>query len=143
MHLRKALLESGNQVEKILKWQIGMQSADDMELGNCFAVSRGRSLECFFESHGVSAVRVFFSAERTEPASGYAGICGINVAIDVEVGLVTVHALAHGIRQPADRENVCGAVERERVFGIQTLLGDNLTFDGIKPTVVDLKGVTR
>src|SRR5579872_1567599 len=111
MHLRKALFEAGDQVEEILKWQIGMQSADDMELRNCFAVARGRGLKRFFKGHSVSAGRVFFPAKGAKPACGHADICGINVAIDVEVSLVAMHALAHEIRQPANRENVRGTIE--------------------------------
>jgi len=41
----KALLESGAEIEEILKWQIGMQSANDVELRHRLAVSGSRSLE--------------------------------------------------------------------------------------------------
>ena len=37
------------------------------------------------------------------------------MAIDVEVGFVAVHPLADGIGQPADGEDVCRTVERERI----------------------------
>ena len=106
MDLREALLQAGNQVEKILKWQIGMQAADNMEFRNRFAVAGSGSLESFFERHRVGARRVLLAAKGAEPACGHADIRRINVAIDVEVGLVAVHALAHGIRQPADRKDV-------------------------------------
>ena len=39
MDLGKTLLEAGNQVEKILEWQIGMQSAHDVELGHRLTVA--------------------------------------------------------------------------------------------------------
>src|ERR1700680_837919 len=101
MDLREALLEAGNQVEEILKRQIGMEAADDVELGHRFAIAGGSGLEGFLECHGVGTWSIFLSAESTKPAGGHAHIRGINVAVDVEVGLVAMHALPHGIRQSA------------------------------------------
>src|ERR1039458_2001030 len=45
MHLGKALLESGAEIEEILKRKVGMQSANDVELRDGLAVSGGRSEE--------------------------------------------------------------------------------------------------
>ena len=109
----------------------GCKSADDVELGDRFAVSGSRGFESFFERHGVRAGRVFLAAKGAEPASRNANICGINVAIDVEVRLVAMHALAHVIRQPADRENVAGAIKRKRVVGSETLASHNFRMDEI------------
>src|ERR1700722_10054651 len=131
MHLRKALLEAGDQVEKVLKRQIGMQSADNMELGNRFAIARGCSLESFFEGHSVCAGRIFFPAERTQSAGGYANIRRINVAIDVEVRLVAMHALAHRVLQPANCEDVRGTIKRKRVFGGEPLASQNFLLDNV------------
>ena len=50
MHLRKALLEAGDQVQKVLERQIGMQAADDVKLRDRLAISRGSGLEGFFEA---------------------------------------------------------------------------------------------
>src|ERR1700676_61829 len=118
-----------------------MQTAYDVELRNRFAVAGGSGLEGFFKRHGVSAGRVFLSPESAEAAGGHANIRGIDVAVDVEVGLVAMHALAHGIRQPADGQDVGGAIERESVVGIQTLMGEDFVLDSTKSTVVALKGV--
>ena len=52
------------------------------------------------------------------------------MAIDVEVGDVAVHALADVVGQPADGENVAGAVERERVVGGEALAGQTLAWIG-------------
>src|SRR5580704_10019149 len=123
MHLREALLQAGNQVEKILKWQIGMQAADDVELRNRFAVAGGGRLEGFLEGHRISTGRILLPAKSAEAAGGNTNIRGIDVAIDVEIRLVAMHALTHGIRQPAHSEDISGAVERERIIGTQTFLG--------------------
>jgi hypothetical protein len=52
-----------------------------------------------------------------------------------------MHALTHGIRQPAYGEDVSGTVERERVVSTQALLGDDFVFDGVESGIVGLKGV--
>ena len=88
-----------------------MQSADDVKLGHCLGVAGGGCLKCFFERHGVSAGRVLLAAEGAETASGYTNIGGIDVPVDVEIRAVAVHPFADVIREPADGENVAGAVE--------------------------------
>ena len=63
------------------------------------------------------------------------------MAVDVEVSLVPMHALAHKIRHPADRKNIPGAVKGERVRGIKALAGCHLVVDGHKARIVRLKGM--
>ena len=63
------------------------------------------------------------------------------MAVDIEVGLVAVHTLAHQIRHPADRKNVSCAVKGERVGGIKTLAVCDLIVDANKARIVCLKGV--
>jgi hypothetical protein len=98
-------------------------------------------LEGFFECHSVSAGRILLATESAEATRGNTNIRRIDVAIDVEVRLVTVHTLTHGIRQPADGEDVSGAVEREGIVSTQTLLGKDFIFDRVKPVVVGRKSV--
>jgi hypothetical protein len=63
------------------------------------------------------------------------------MAVDVEIGLVAVHALAHKIRHPPDRKNVSSAVKRERVGGIKALAARNFVVDRHKTLIVCLKSV--
>jgi hypothetical protein len=51
------------------------------------------------------------------------------VPIYVEVSLITVHALANVIRQPAHSENVSGTIERETIIKVEALAGDHLLVD--------------
>ena len=141
VHLRKALLQAGAQIEEILKWQIGMQAADDVELGDRLGVSGGRGLEGFFERHGVGAGRVLLAAEGAQAAGGHADVGRIDVAVDVEVRLVAVHALAHVVGQPAHGEDVAGAIEGEGVVGGKALAGEHFVVDGVQARVVSLKRV--
>src|SRR5580704_732507 len=115
MDLREALLQARNQIEKILKGQIGMKPADDVKLRDGLAISRSRGFERLFQGHGVSARSVFLFPEGAKPASRHANIGGIEMTVDVEVSPVTVHALTDGIRHPADGENVAGAIESEGI----------------------------
>ena len=110
MHLRKALLQAGDEIQKIFKRQVGMQAPDNVKFRDRFHVTGSSRLKCFFERHRIGTRCVFFSAERAQAARRDADVSGINVAIDVEVSLIVVHALANVIGQPADRQNVPGAI---------------------------------
>src|SRR5579859_5714110 len=115
MHLRKALLQSGAEIEKILERQVGMESANDVEFRDRFGIAGGRSFESLFERHGVGAGRVLLAAKGAQSAGGDANVRGIDVAVDVEISLVAVHALADQVGHPPHGENVAGAVERKGV----------------------------
>ena len=130
MNLRKALLEAGDEIEKILEGQIGMQSADDVKFRDSFVVAGGRGFEGLFKSHRVRAGRIFLSSKGTQAARGHADIGRIQMAIDVEVSAIAMHALADVIGHPANRENISGAIEGERVLGIQAFARNNLVMDG-------------
>src|SRR5580693_6254052 len=123
MHLRKALLQPGAEVEEILKRQVGMQTTDDVELGDGFAVSGSSGFKSFVERHGVGAGRILLAAESAEAASRDADVRGIYMAIDVEISFVAMHALANVVGHPTHGENVAGAVEGEGVARIETLAG--------------------
>ena len=101
-----------------------------MEFGDRLGVAGGCGLESFFQRHGVGAGRVFLAAEGAEPAGGDADVGRIDVAVDVEVGLVAVHALAHVIGEPSDGEDVAGAIEGKRVLLAEAFAGQHFVFDG-------------
>jgi hypothetical protein len=62
--LRAALLEPAEQVEEVRKGQVGMQSADDVELGGPFADALLGALVDFFERKSVGAGRVRAAPRR-------------------------------------------------------------------------------
>ena len=93
-----------------------MQSADDVKLRDCLGITGSRGLECFFEGHGVGAGRIFLAPKCTQAAGCHANVGRIQVAVDVEVRLVTVHAFANVVGEPADRQNVASAIEGESIF---------------------------
>ena len=133
VHLRKALLEPGNQVDVILERQIGMQSADDVELGDRLGVAGSRGLPDFLQRHGVRAGCVFLAPEGAQAASRHADVGVVDMAVYVEIGSVAVQPLAHVVGQPPDSEDVARAIERHRVIFGETLFGHDLVVDGPQP----------
>src|SRR3954464_2220517 len=72
MDFGKALLQPGDQIEKISERKIRMQAADDVELRDCFRITLRRGLPSFFERHGVRASRIFFAFVSPEAARTHA-----------------------------------------------------------------------
>ena len=54
-------------------------------------------------------------AEGAEAAACDADVGGVDVAVDVEIGLIAVYALADEVGEPADAEDVGGVEENEAV----------------------------
>jgi len=75
-----ALLQAANHFKKIVKWQIGMEAADDMEFGCAFANPLLRALVNFLERVGIGARRVLIAAKGAELAVRDAHVGGIDVA---------------------------------------------------------------
>ena len=61
------------------------------------------------------------------------------MAVDVEVCVVAVHALAHVIRQPAHRENVARAIQRKPVIEVEALPARTFSWILFEPTIVSLE----
>ena len=76
----KRCFRPGAEIEEILKRQVGMQSADNVELRDRLGVSGSRGLERFFESHGVGAGRIFLAAKSAQSAGRHTNIRRIDDA---------------------------------------------------------------
>ena len=57
------LFEAAHEVHKVLERQIGMQTADDLELGNGFGEAFSRRLPRLFKRHRVGVGRALLAAE--------------------------------------------------------------------------------
>ena len=88
------------------KRKIGVQAADDMELRDGFRIAGGGGFPCLIEGHGVAGGVALFAAEGAELAGRDAHVGGVDVAIDVEVGHVAMHPLAHMVGQPTHGKHV-------------------------------------
>lgn len=61
--------------------------------------------------------------------------------VDVEVRLVAMYALAHGIGHPPYGENVATAVQGEGVVGVKPLAGKDFLMNRRQTQIVCLEGV--
>lgn len=118
-----------------------MQAAHNMELRDCFRVTGGGSLKGFFQGQGVSTGGIFFSSKRAQSAGCNADIGGIDVAVYVEVGFVAVQPFPDMIGQPAQCENVAGAIKSYGIRRVQALAGEYLFGNGIEMRIIGLENV--
>jgi len=112
-----------------------------VKFGDGLAVSGGGGFESLIERHGIRAGGVLLAAERAKAAGRNANVGGIDVPIDVEIRLVTMHALADMVGHPTHGENIAGAVERERILAGETHVGLHFVENRLQPGVVGLESV--
>ena len=113
-----------------------MQAADDVKLGDRLAVAGGRRLPRLFERHGVAGRVALLAAEGAELAGCDADVGRVDVAIDVEVGDVAMHPLAHVVGQPAHREHVLRSIESQAILGVEALARHHLGGNRLKARIV-------
>ena len=89
----------------------------------------------FFERHGVRLGIALLLAEGAQLATGDADIGGIDVAVDVEISLIAVEALADLVGQPADAQQIGSAVNGQAVLIGQPLAGVDLGADRLEASV--------
>ena len=114
-----------------------MQPADDVKFGDRFAPALAGAMPHLFERHGVGFGIAHALAERAQAATGHADIGGVDVPVDVEVGQVAVHPLAHQVGQVADGQNIGRAIEGDGVVEGKALAGFHLLADGYKTRIID------
>ena len=134
--LRKALLEAAQHLAEPVQRQFRVQSADDVEFGDGLAPAFAGALPDLFQRHGVRLGVAHALAEGAQAATGHAHIGGIDVPVDVEVGLRAVQAFAHQVGQVAERQDIGGAVERHAVLERQALAGFHLVADRVQMGIV-------
>ena len=139
MHGRAALLQAAHHVQEILKRQIGVQAADHVKFRGAFAHALFGALVNFLQRKCIGAGSIGVAAKSAQLAVGHANVCRVDVAIYVEEAGVSVAVLAHVVGQPADGQQVRRAVQRDAVFGVQTLAGQNFFRYRLQLLVVDLK----
>ena len=139
----KALLQTAHQVEEVFERQIGMQAADNVELGDCLVIAGRRSGPGFLERHRVCAGIVLLAAEGAQPARRDAHVGRIDVPVHIEVRDVAVQRFAHPVGQPAHRENILAAIERQPIFKAQALPGEDFLRNGAKLRVMRTEFAAR
>ncbi len=138
MHFRETLLQPAQHFAIPIERQLGMQSADDVELRDRFAPAFARAMPHFIERPGVGLGILRPLAERAQLATGHADIGRIDVAVHVEPGDVAVLALAHQVGHVAERQNIGAFEKRDAVFEIQADIGLNLLQDRPQPLIFNM-----
>src|SRR5690349_14042703 len=141
VHPRESFFESGDEIQEVLEREVRMQSANNMELGHCFGISRRCRLPGFFERHGVSALGVLLASEGAKATGGNTNIGGIDVAIHVKERGVAPHAFSDVIGEPSNGENVRRAIQSQAVREAESLLRYHFFSDPSKPSLVGLECV--
>src|SRR5262249_48176274 len=118
-----------------------MQPSNNVELRHRFAVARGRGVKRLFERHGIGARGALVAPKSTQSTGRHADVGGINMAIHVEIRLVAMHALANMVGQPAQGEEIRGAIERQRILRTEALTGHYFLMDEYQASIVGFKGV--
>src|SRR5438270_4059691 len=114
-----------------------MKPANDMELGNRFGVSLSGDLPNLIHRHRV-CLRIFCPfAERTQSATGHADVGRVDMAVDVEVGDVSVPAFPLQIRHMPQSQNVVAPIHSYAVFEAKTLASFHLLEDPAKAAIFD------
>ena len=90
-----------------------MQAAHNVKFRDRLAPAFARRLPDLFERHRVRIRIALLLAERAQPATRHADIGRIDMAVDVEIRDIAMHAFAHDVGQVAQRQHVARAVERE------------------------------
>src|SRR5579885_630167 len=98
-----------------------MQTADDVKFGDGLAPAAAGRFPDLFQGHGVRLGIAYAFAERAQPATGDAHVGRVDVAVYVEVGDVAADALANQIGEPADAEQIGGAIQGEPVLEAEAL----------------------
>src|SRR5467141_479099 len=97
-----------------------------MEFRRAFAHALVGALVNLFERKRICAGRVGIAPKGAQLAMRDAYVGRIDVAIDVEKTGIAITLLADGIREPAEGEQVGGAIEREAVVKAQALASEDL-----------------
>ena len=137
MDLGEALFQTANQLQIIFEGQIGMQAADDVEFRGAFGNSLGGALPNFVERKSVSAGGVGLPSKGAQFAMCHADIGGIDVAIDIEIGDVSVALFADIICEPANAEQVVRLIEGETVVRGETFASENFLRDRIEARILE------
>ena len=102
------------------------------------AADTDRAIEDVYDfRETVEGASASLAAKRAKLAVCYTDIRGINVAVYVVIGDVTVSFFAYVIGQPADCQQIRSLVQRDAIFERQPRARQDFVSDGLKSCVSD------
>src|ERR1041384_5632164 len=102
MHMRKPLLQPLEHVQIVLKWQIRMETANDVKLGGAGVRSFFGAFINLFQRKGVSLRGTNVLAECAQSALQNANVGGFNMTVYVETGMLAMKLFSDEIGQKSD-----------------------------------------
>ena len=123
----EAPFESAEELLVVVDQQLGVEPADDVELGDRLVDVAGRNLDSLLDRIGPSAVAVApRNIEGAQLARGDTDVGRIEVTVDVVVGGIAVKPFAYQIGQSPDSEEIGGHRDEQAVVVVQSLAGKHL-----------------
>ena len=132
MQARLGLVNDADDVQIPFVRQLVVQSADDVHLRSAAPLGLRGPFQDLLVGHHVTLLALQVGPEGAEGAAIDADVGRVQVRVDVVVGEVAVLALAHAVRQLAEREQVGVIVEEDAVVEREPFLGLDFFADGIK-----------
>ena len=133
--MRGDLAQGLEHVGVVLEREVGIETADDVELGRAGFDGLASLLADVLQIAGVLAVLTLLAVELAELAGERAHIRVVEVAVDVVVRHARVHAIAHELGQIEHAPDVGRVVEHRAVIEREALARDDLGADGLKARV--------
>ena len=106
-------MNNANDVEIPFIGQLMMQPADDVQLGGAARLSFLGPMQNLLVRHDVALLALQVGPEGAEDAAIDADVGRVEMRVDVVVGGVAVLALADGVGEFAEREEI-GVISRKR-----------------------------
>jgi len=117
MNVGTDAFETAEHVRVVREGQVGVQSVDDVDFGEGLAGAVPELVPRLFQRHRVGAgIAGAQARERAEEAARDAHVGRLETDVDVVVGPPAVALLALAVGQPAERERVRAAEERDAVL---------------------------
>ena len=126
VQLRGGLADRLEHAGVIVQRQPGVQPPDDVNLGGSRLRRLGRFLADLFDRVLVRAALILLAVERAERARQRTDVGVVDVAVDVVVRHITVHAPADLVSQRADGPEIGGFVQHHAVLDGQPLPAPDL-----------------
>src|SRR5207253_333632 len=117
-----------------------MEPADDVKLGDRFAVSASRLLDALVDRELVATRLVHFLGPRAQGAVDPAQVRRVEVAVDVVEGGIAVSPFADVVREASQPEKVARFEETHAVFEGKTLARNDFPSDRSEVGTAERRG---
>jgi len=134
--VREDLLQLPQRARVVPPGQRGVQSVDDVQLGDALRLHRLGEADCLLDAHRVRVLLARLPLERAVLAGGRADVRHVQVPVDVEHHPLAVLLRPHMVGEAAEPGEVVAAVEGDAVVVAEPLAGVDLLLDlALEPTV--------